>query len=394
MGPYASQMLADFGAEVIKVEPPEGDAMRWTGPSTEEGMAAMFLGCNRSKQSVVLDLKTPDGRGALVRLVETAHVFLHNLRPQKTQALGVDADTLRRSNPRLVYAGLHGFSAAGPYRGNPAYDDVIQGLSGLASLARAHEGQPAYLPTVVADKVSGLYAAVAILAAVRHSERTGEGVAVEVPMFESTVSFTMVEHLFGEHFIPPLAPCGYPRVLADWRRPHKTSDGYLCVMPYTDRHWRELFQETGHPELVQDARFASQAARTQNIAALYENLARIIKTRSTADWLNVCDRLDVPAAPVQTLQSILADPHLLASGYFVEVEDPSMGRLRFPGVPVQFDGQKMGIDMPPRLGEHTRTVLGTLDLPKNMLERLMQESTAASEVQIPQCNGQSGGSKI
>jgi crotonobetainyl-CoA:carnitine CoA-transferase CaiB-like acyl-CoA transferase len=374
MGPYASQLLADFGAEVIKVEAPDGDSTRWTGPSTESGMSAIFLGVNRNKESVVLDLKTSLGQQALWRLVETAHVFIHSMRPQKTQALGIDPETLRARNPRLVYAAMHGFISSGPYGGKPAYDDVIQGLSGLAALMELQGGEPRYLPTIAADKISGLYAATAILAALNSRERTGKGSFVEVPMFESMVSFNLVEHLFGQHFNPALTPFGYPRVLAPWRRPHKTADGFLCAMPYTDRHWRDLFAEVGESQLITDPRFVDISARTHNITTLYEVLARIILTRTTADWLEIFERIDVPAAPVHRLPDLLCDPHLLATGFFEDHDDANMGRLRFTSVPVLFDGERMPIAIPPRLGEHTRKVLTELGMSDEQITALIASS--------------------
>ncbi|GAB3662005.1 CaiB/BaiF CoA transferase family protein [Ramlibacter alkalitolerans] len=357
LGPYASQNLADYGADVIKVEPPEGDSTRRTGPGAEHGMGAVFLGVNRGKRSIVLDLKQPTDREALLRLVDQADVFMHSIRPQKLAPLGLDPDTLRARNPRLVYAGLHGFGEDGPYGGLPAYDDIIQGLSGCAALMERQGGTPVYFPTIAADKTCGLVATHAILAALFARERTGQGAYVEVPMFESMTAFNLVEHLFGHHFEPPRAGCGYPRVLAAHRRPYRTADGYLCVMPYTDAHWQRFFAEAGRPDAAADARFATMADRTRNIEALYALAAEILATRSSAQWLEACARLEIPAARVNRLEDLEADPHLQATGFFREHADPELGRLRFTAPPVRLDRQALPVGMAPRLGEHTQQVL-------------------------------------
>ena len=357
LGPYASQMLADYGADVIKIEAPEGDTTRYTGPTTETGMGAIFLGVNRGKRSVVLDLKREEARAALMRLVDTADVFMHSIRPQKLADLGADPATLLARNPRLVYAGLLGFGEDGPYGGLPAYDDIIQGLSGCAALMQRQTGEPQYLPTVAADKISGLFAANAIMAALVNRERTGLGGYVEVPMFESMVAFNLVEHFYGLHFDPPLSAPGYPRVLAPWRRPYRTTDGYICALPYTDAHWRRFFIEAGRLELADDPRFASITERTQHIETLYEMAAGIIGTRSTAEWLATFQALEIPASRINSLEDLPHDEHLRATAFFATLDDAKLGRLRFPGVPVKFDRERPPVRMPPRLGEHTNEVL-------------------------------------
>ncbi len=353
-GPYASQVLADYGAEVIKIEPPSGDSTRHTGPALEEGMAAMFLGSNRSKKSVALDLKRADAQQALLALLATADVFMHSMRPQK---LGLDKDTLRERFPRLIYVGLHGFGEDGPYAGLPAYDDVIQGMSGLADLMDRQNGQARYLPTIAADKTCGLVGAHAILAALFQRERTGVGCFVEVPMYETMVGFNLVEHFYGMHFNPPLSAPGYPRVMAASRRPYKTRDGYVCMMPYTDLHWRRFFESVGRPELARDERYADQAARTRNIDELLALLGSFVIEHDTAHWLGVCDRLEIPAAAVARLEQLPDDAHLKATEFFVPIKDRAMGEIRFPRSSVRMDGRQAPITMPPRLGEHTHELL-------------------------------------
>ena len=362
LGPYASQILAEYGADVIKIEAPEGDSTRRTGPSTEPGMGAIFLGVNRGKRSVVLDLKRPSGRDALLKLVDTADVLMHSIRPQKLAAIGLDPQTLRTRNPKLVYVGLHGFAEDGPYGGMPAYDDIIQGLSGCAGLMERQSGQPQYYPTIAADKTTGLVAAHAILAALFKRERSGEGSYVEVPMLESMVAFNLVEHFYGLHFEPALGGAGYPRLLNRFRKPFRTQDGYLCAMPYTDQHWKRFFIEAGEPALAADPRFTNIASRTNHIEALYETADRIIATRTTAQWLDVCSRLEIPASRMNRLEDLQSDQHLRATGFFGTIEDKAMGTLTFPGVPVQLDGQRLPVRMPPRLGEHTAQVLAELGI--------------------------------
>lgn len=382
-GPLASQILADYGADVIKIEAPEGDSTRHTGPTTEPGMAAIFFGANRSKRSVVLDLKQPAAREALATLVDGADVFMHSMRPQKLAALGIAPGTLTTRNPRLVYAGLHGFADGGPYSGRPAYDDVIQGMSGLASLMEHQSGESRYLPTVGADKTCALTAAHAILAALFARERNGRGGFVEIPMFESMVAFNLVEHLYGQHFEPPLADAGYPRVLSPWRRPYRTSDGHICMMPYTDQHWRRFFTEVGAPALADDPRFVGIAARTRHIGELLETAGGHIATQTTAHWVEACDRLEIPAAPVTRLNELVADPHLVHTGFFETLTDPAMGLVRFPGVPVRFDGQRPPITMPPRLGEHTRAVLAQAGLDAAEIDALIASGAAREHAPVP-----------
>lgn len=380
-GPLASQTLADYGADVIKVEPPEGDSTRHTGPTTEAGMAALFLGSNRGKRSVVLDLKQPAARDALMALVAGADVFMHSMRPQKLAALGIDAETLRARFPRLVYAGLHGFSQGGPYAGRPAYDDVIQGMSGLASLMEQQGGESRYMPVIAADKTCALVAAQAVTAALLQRERTGQGCFVEIPMFETMVAFNMVEHMYGRHFEPALASAGYPRVLTPWRRPWRTADGHICMMPYTDLHWQRFFAEVGQPELAKDARFADIAARTRHIGELLETAGGFVARGTTAHWLATCERLEIPAAPAGRLDDLPDDPHLVATGFFARIADPLMGDVRFPGVAVKFDGERPGVRMPPRLGEHTRQALLAAGLAPAQVDALLATGAARAHSQ-------------
>ena len=362
MGPYTTQILADYGADVIKVEPPAGDDARRTGQCIEENMASLFLGVNRGKRSIVLDLKDPSNKPDLHALIKSADILVHNIRPQKLAALALLPEQICAVNPQLIYVSLTGFGQAGPYGGRPAYDDVIQGMSGLAALSQRHSGEtPRYMPTVTADKTVGLFAAGAILAAVVKRERHGIGGIVEIPMFESMVAFNLVEHMYGATFENgQSAKMGYPRALARWRRPFSTTDGYICVMPYTDRHWRDLLVAAGFPDLATDERFASIAARSLHTDYVYETLGSILESRDTEIWLDMFASLQIPASPINQPEELLQDPHLVDVEFFQQINDAQMGNLRFPGVPVLFDGIRPNPGTPPRLGEHTVQILDEL----------------------------------
>ena len=260
-GPFATQMLGDMGADVIKIEAPEGDAPRHTGPARSPDMAALFMGLNRSKRSLVLDLKQPAAAEALWRLIAGADVFVHSMRPQKIEKLGFGHQAVCARNPRIVYAALHGYRDGGPYSGQPAYDDVIQGQSGIAALMAKVAGEPRYAPMIIADKTCALAIVGAVSAALFARERSGRGQFVEIPMFEQMVSFVLGEHLFGHNFVPPVGELGYTRVLASWRRPYRTKDGYLCMMAYTQAHWRKFWTMVGKTEVHSDPRFDSIASR-------------------------------------------------------------------------------------------------------------------------------------
>lgn len=316
-GPSATQTLADYGADVIKVEPPSGDTTRHTGPTVEPGMASLFLGSNRNKRSIVLDLKKPEPREVLSILISTADVLVHNIRPQKLLEIGLDRDQLCADNPRLIFVGLHGFGETGPYGGRPAYDDIVQALSGAADLGRRQTGRPRYMPTIVADKVGGQMAAHAILAALYQRERTGRGQYVEVPMFEAMVQFLMTEHLNARHLAqgeqddpPRESELGYARTLAEWRKPYQTRDGFVCVMPYNDRDWRTFFHAVDRVDLAVDPRFATITERTKNIEQLYQLLEAIVGTQLTQYWLDLCERIGVACAPVVAMHELEQDAHL------------------------------------------------------------------------------------
>jgi crotonobetainyl-CoA:carnitine CoA-transferase CaiB-like acyl-CoA transferase len=371
LGPYATQMLGDLGADIVKVEAPEGDTTRYTGPRISRDMASLFMGVNRNKRSIVLDLKTAQARDVLLRLVDQSDVFVHNIRPQKLESLGLGVELLCRRNPRLIYAGIHGWREDGPYRGRPAYDDIIQGMCGVASLMDQLTGEPRYAPVILCDKTSGLVAAQSILAALYSREKTGRGQFIEIPMFETMVSFVMVEHLHGKGFHPAQGGTGYSRVLAPWRRPYPTADGYLCMLAYTDAQWRRFWAEVGKPEMMQDPRFCDMAARSRNIDEVYRLAGAELTHRTTAEWIAAFDRLEIPAGPVKTLDEVLDDPHLKEIGFFRRMAHPTEGELVVPDVPVRFADTPAAIDrLPPRLGEHGREILQEIGMRADEIDAL------------------------
>jgi crotonobetainyl-CoA:carnitine CoA-transferase CaiB-like acyl-CoA transferase len=318
MGPVCTQVLADYGAEVLKIEPPEGDVMRHAGAKTRPQMGAMFLHANEGKQSLVLDLKTEDGLSALRRMVPAFDVFIHNVRPQAMKRLGLDEASIRALHPSVVYVELTGYAESGPYAGRAAFDDIIQAQTGLADLfARQSGGAPAYVPTLIADRVTGLTAAHATLAALYRRRETGEGDCIRVSMFETMAAFVLADHLGGASFEPPAGPMGYSRLLTPYRRPYRTLDGYISVVVYNDKHWRSFFQATGALATFEaDSRFQTAAARADHYDAIYGYLSEVLATRSSADWLALLETADIPCCPVNRVEDLLADPQLEAVGFF------------------------------------------------------------------------------
>ena len=358
LGPLATQTMGDMGADIVKIEGPAGDTTRYTGPKRSADMSALYMGLNRNKRSLVLDLKQEAARDALWRLIDTADVFLHSVRPQAMDRLGFGHDAVLARNPRIVYAGIHGFRMDGPYAGRPAYDDVIQGLSGSADLMARLVGEPRYMPTIMADKTCGLVAVNAVLAALLERERSGRGQFVEIPMFETMVAFNMADHIFGYTFDPPEGPMGYSRVLTPSRRPYKTTDGYICLLAYTDIQWVRFWEEVGQPELKDDPRFDSLASRADNIEAVYSLAGDFIAGRSTAEWLEVLPRLEIPCGEIVALEDIPNDPHLQAVGFFRKETHPTEGAITVPDTSVQFSRTPASIDrLQPKLGQHSAEIL-------------------------------------
>ncbi|HYZ39214.1 MAG TPA: CoA transferase, partial [Stellaceae bacterium] len=358
LGPLATQILGDLGAEVIKIESPDGDIMRYAGPARHRQMGHVFLNLNRNKRSLVLDLKHPDAAPVFLALVERTDVLMHNMRPQAMARLGFSWERLREVNPRLVYCSAHGYGQNGPFADRPAFDDIIQGGCGLAALEAATGGEARFVPTLIGDKTVGLTMVYAVMAALLQRERTGEGQAVEVPMLETMSAFVMAEHMGGLTFEPPIGPPGYSRMLAPDRRPHRTADGYICILPYTDRHWKEFFRIAGRPELADDPRLADAQTRSRHVAELYALIAECVRGAPTAFWLDKLKSADIPSGPVNRLAELSADEHLVAVDMFPLAEHPTEGSIRIVRPPVRFSGADCSLRHPaPRLGEHTREIL-------------------------------------
>jgi len=358
LGPWACQILGDLGADVIKIEPAGGDSNRQLGPRAHDGMAALYLTCNRNKRSVVLDLKSPSGKEALLKLAETADVLVHNYRPKSMERLGLDYQAMKARNPKIIFCGTYGYSKKGPYADRAAYDDSIQSASGIAMLATKMGEEPRYLPTIIADKTTGLAVVYSVMAALFHRERSGIGQEIEVPMYETLISYVMAEHLFGYAFDPPRGEMGYTRLLSKHRRPYKTKDGYIAILPYLNDHWKTFCEASGRPDLVTDPRFVSLGERLKNIDAVYSETGALVAMRTTAEWFAVLEKTNVPVMLVNSLEDLITDEHLLATGFWKEIDHPTEGRLRLPGVPVTFSETPGDIRRhPPRLGEHSLEVL-------------------------------------
>ncbi len=358
LGPFATQLLGDMGADVIKVETPEGDHTRQIGPARSPAMGAYFMMLNRNKRSVVLDLKKALPRAALGRLIEGADVVMHNMRLGAATRLGLDYASLRARNERVILACASGFRKGSSLQDTPAYDDLIQGLTGTASLNAGPDGAPRYLPTVAADKVSGHMLASMVGFALFHRERTGEGQEVHVPMMETMLNFMLVEHMWGATLGEPELGMGYPRMLTPHRRPYRTKDGFISVIAVSDAHWARIFEAIGRPELLADPRFSSIGARSANIDACYGTLTEGLPSRTTAEWLALLSAADIPCGEANTLPGLLEDDYLRETGFFQNAEHPTEGPIVVTAIPAALSASPGSIRrLPPRLGEHTDEVL-------------------------------------
>jgi crotonobetainyl-CoA:carnitine CoA-transferase CaiB-like acyl-CoA transferase len=379
MGPYATQILGDLGADVIKVEPLEGDVMRTAWPLRHPGMGHIFLNVNRNKRSVALDLKRPAAHDALLALARGADALVYNIRPQAMTRLRLGYEDLRAVNERILYVGAFGYSQRGPYAARPAYDDLIQGAAGVPWLHQAAGNEsPRYTPLITADRTVGLQLANAVTAGLYWRERSGHGQRIDVPMFEGMLQVVLGEHLGGYTFDPPVGDPGYVRLLARDRRPYATRDGYVCALIYNDKQWRAFLELVGRSDLLaDDARFATHEARAQNYDAAYAFVADEMRKRSTAEWLEVLERADIPVQRMNSIDDIVHDPHLAAIGYFETVEHPSEGRLRSMKVPSEWSESVPAYRRhAPRLGEHTREALAEAGLTDDAIEALLASGAA------------------
>ena len=359
VGPLATQILADHGADVIKVESRAGDLVRvMNGKSVTPGMGAKFLHLNRNKRSIVLDLKNPAGHAALMKLLARADVMLWNNRPASMARLKLAYDDVRAANPKIIYCGLFGFGQNGRYRDRPAYDTIIQGAGGMAALHHIVSGEPRFVPMVVADKVVGLIAVQMIAMALYRRAQTGEGCAIEIPMFENLVKFVLEEHMYLKTFEPPLGPTGDPRILDAHNRPIPTKDGYICISANTDDQAFAFFDAIGRPELKTDPRFSSVPARFANVKEYFQVRIDALKAKTTAEWLEAFDRLDVPAMSYNSLDSLLEDPHLQDAAFFELKYHPTEGKTRSMRLPNRWStGTRREWNPAPKLGQHSVEIL-------------------------------------
>ncbi|MBY0269627.1 MAG: CoA transferase [Burkholderiales bacterium] len=373
MGPYATQILGDLGASVIKVEAPGGDNVRHVGPMKNRGMGHMFLHLNRNKKSIVLDLKQPDGRDALLKIAAKADVLIYNIRPQAMQRLRLAYADVAAVNPRIIYVGAYGFGQQGPYAARPAYDDLIQGMSGLPwLLQQSGAEEPRYIPATLADRIVGLHAVYAVTSALYHRERSGEGQAVEVPMFECMSQMILGDHFGGRTFDPPVGAAGYARVLAPQRKPFRTKDGYVCVLMYNDKQWQSFFRLIGRDDLYRDdPRFNSHENRSARIDEVNSFVAGEMLKRSTGDWLNALMAADIPAARMNAIDDVIDDEHLTGTGFIRMEEHPTEGRLRSTRAATQWSHTPPAPQCgAPRLGEHGAEVLRAAGYSDDEIRRL------------------------
>ena len=379
LGPFATQHLADMGADVIKVEPPEGDLLRLSGGSMgrDKNMGPIYMAANRNKRSLCLDLKKPRAVEILKAMIAKADLFIHNSRPAAIERLGLGYEDLKKINPSIVYAYSLGYARKGPYGHKPAFDDLVQGVSGAASLQTRVDGQsPKFMPSLVADKTTGLHLCIAVLGALYHRKCTGEGQMIEVPMLETLASFWLTEHLFGATWTPERGTMGYDRIINKYRHPFPTKDGYICALPYTDAHWVTFFELAGRSDLAREQKFVDKFQRPRHFNELYQVLDSLLKDRTTAEWLEAFDTADIPAMPVNSMEQLLEDPHLVATGFFTDREHPSEGPIKTFASPLDFEKTKVEFrHHAPRLGGDGVAVLREAGLSDAEIEALKADKT-------------------
>ncbi len=372
LGPWAAQIIADMGADVIKIEAPFGDSNRQLGASKNPGMAALYLSNNRNKRSLVLDLKQESARDALLAIVKDCDVFLHNNRPQVMTKLRLEYEDIKSVNENIIYCGTYGYSKDGPYGEKGALDDSIQAVSGVAALNELVLGEPRYLPTVVADKTTAITVVYSILAALFHRERTGVGQEIEVPMFETMVSFVMAEHIWGEVFEPKLGEAGYTRLMSHHRKPYKTKDGYIAVLPYMNNHWKTFCEKAEREDLIEDERFKDLSSRVKNIDDTYSETGKILATKTTQEWLDIFAETKVPVIVVNSLEDLFNDPHLEAVDFWQRFDHPTEGQLKMPGFPSKFSKTPASIRRhAPKLGEHSKEILTEAGIDKETINKMV-----------------------
>src|SRR5215472_2876417 len=358
LGPFATLILGDFGADIIKVESPSGDMMRANGVSLHRGMSSIYLALNRNKRSLCLDLAKPEGAAALRRIMSTVDVLVHNMRIDAIERLGFGYAAVAAIKPDIVYCAATGFDQDGPDAGKPAFDDIVQAACGLASVASIGRPEPNYVPTLIADKTTGLAVVNAVLAALLHRERQGVGQYIEVPMLETMAAFVLAEHLGGLTFDPPKGGPGYARLLEGGRKPAPTKDGHIAILPYTADHWKAFFEAVGRADIAETLAVADRETRNANIRKLYANVAEFTRTRTTAEWMDICARLDIPATPIYRLDDLPSHPQLMATRPFEAMQHPSEGTIRYTRPTTKFGGTPSPVQKhAPLLGENSAEIL-------------------------------------
>ena len=376
MVPYCTRLLADMGAEIIKVETLIGDNTRYIGPSINKGMAAVFLNINRNKKSISVDLKSADGRLIIYKLIKKSDVFVSNIRKASLEKLKLTHSDFIKINPKIITANAVGFSSRGPYAGLPAFDDTIQAISGMAAYQETYSDQPSYTSGATADKVTGLMLGMSILSALFNREKNGEGTELEVPMMETMVDFTLVEHLYGYNFLPPKAPPVYPRQSSPNRKPYKTLDGYIAVLPYSDDQWLRFFSIIKKENILKDPKFCSLETRNQNIDELYKILSEELKKRNTSFWIKNLREQDIPATKVNFPKDLFEDEHLERTNFFKVQDHPTEGKLLYPSFPVEFNEDETSeILHAPSLGENTKEILTDLGYSEFEIESFVSKGT-------------------
>ena len=361
MVPYCTKLLADMGAEIIKIETIDGDITRHIGPSVNKGMGAVFLNINRNKKSVCIDLKSSEGRLIMYKLIKVSDVFVSNIRKDSLTKIGLTHSRFKKINPKIITANAVGFSSKGSYSGLPAFDDTIQAISGMAAYQEVYSNQPSYTSGATADKVTGLMLGMSIISALFQREKKGVGTQLEVPMMETMVDFTLVEHLYGYNFIPPKAPPIYPRQSSPNRKPYKTLNGYIAVMPYSDEQWLRFFKLIKKENIFEDPKYSSAKSRNENVDQLYFIMSKELEKEKTEYWIKNLKQNDIPAMKVNFPEDIFEDQHLKETNFFKKSKHPTEGDLLYPSFPVEFDEER-NVDTlhAPTLGENTKEIL--LDL--------------------------------
>lgn len=371
-GPYASRIMGDLGANILKVEPPKGDGQRNSGPARRRSMGSQFLQTNRSKRSIAVDLKNPMGREVLLKLCESADVLLYNVRRQAMARLKLSYEDVCSVNPRIVYCGVCGYGNDGPYADMPAYDDVIQGMTAMPALqAQLNGGTPRYLPLNVADRNSGLVLVQTVLAALLYRERTGQGQAVELPLFETLAEYVLAEHLWGRTFSPPIAPMQSLRVMNRW--PLATRDGHVCFWFARDEQYVRFWDAIGRPDVKADDRFMTRVNRNQHLVEFLHLIGPELLKKTTAEWMEIFERADLPVMPMHTLETLMDDPHLRQVGFFKTVEHPSEGPILTMAVPSKWSKSKpVNSRHAPLIGEQTVEILSEAGFPQAEIDRLLK----------------------